>query len=50
MSYCQKQHRDNEPAGQVDILTRVEEVHVMIRQGDNRHHCQNNTDMNQLVR
>ena len=30
---CQKQHRQNEPAGQVDISTRVE-VRVM---GDPRH-------------
>ena len=26
---CQKQHRQNEPASQVDIPTRVE-VHVMV--------------------
>ena len=25
---CQKQHRQNDPAGQVDVSTRVE-VHVM---------------------
>ena len=30
---CQKQHRQNEPAGQVDVFTRVE-VRVM---GDPRH-------------
>ena len=28
LTECQKQHRQNEPAGQVDIPTRVE-VHVM---------------------
>ena len=36
---CQKQHRQNDPAGQVDVPTRVE-VHVMgspDRCRDNRH-------------
>ena len=28
LTTCQKQHRQNEPAGQVDIPTRVE-IHVM---------------------
>ena len=28
LTACQKQHRQNEPAGQVDVPTRVE-VHVM---------------------
>ena len=28
LTACQKQHRQNDPAGQVDISTRVE-VHVM---------------------
>ena len=52
---CQKQHRENEPAGQVDVSTRVE-VHVT---RDPRHvgttdvspPVKKNTDrMNQLVR
>ena len=53
---CQKQHRQNEPAGQVDVPTRVE-VRVM---GDPSHDVgttdvlppvKNNTDrMTQLVR
>ena len=52
---CQKQHRQNEPAGQVDVPTRVE-IHVTgipDKCRDNRHItiCQNNTDrMKQLVR
>ena len=33
LNACQKQHRQNEPAGQVDVSTRVE-VRVM---GDPRH-------------
>ena len=55
LTACQKQHRQNEPAGQVDVSTRVE-VYVMGDPGhgrDNRHItiCQNNTDrMKQLVR
>ena len=53
---CQKQHRQNDLAGKVDVPTR-EEVHVT---GDSRTHVEttnlsppvkNNTDrMNQLVR
>ena len=35
LTTCQKQHRQNEPAGQVDVSTRVE-VHVI---GDPRHMC-----------
>ena len=33
LTACQKQHRQNEPAGQVDVSTRVE-VHVTGGPGD----------------
>ena len=56
LTTCQKQHRQNEPAGQVDVTTRVE-VSVMRDPGNvlgpqmAHHLSKNNTDrMNQLVR
>ena len=56
LSICQKQHRQNEPAGQVDIPTRVE-VHVdggswtCVGTTDVLLPVKNNTDrMNQLDR
>ena len=55
LSICQKQHRQNEPAVQVDVTARVE-VSVMRDPGhvlgpQMSHRLKNNTDrMNQLVR
>ena len=56
LTACQKQHRQKEPAGQVDIPTRVE-VHVMggswtgVGTTDVSPPVKNNTDrMNQLAR
>ena len=56
LTACQKQHRQNEPAGQVDVITRVE-VRVMgdpqtcVGTTDVSPPLKNNTDrMNQLVR
>ena len=55
LTTCQKQHRQNEPAGQVDVSTRVEvrdwgsQTHVLTT--DVSQPVKNNTDrMNQLVR
>ena len=49
LTECQKQHRQNEPAGQVDVTTRVE-VRVMQDPGHvlgpqmSHHLSKNNTD------